>query len=104
MANGKLVCGWMLCAMLTPRLRTRRIPTARVEVPRLCGSLIQCDKPFDEFLREQLAGDELVPGAPQNADDADALIATGYLRLGQWDSTAAIFRKKIDSAPNRWRT
>ncbi len=52
------------------------------------------DKPFDDFVREQLAGDELVPGAPQNADDADALIATGYLRLGQWDSTAAIFQEE----------
>lgn len=52
------------------------------------------DKPFDEFVREQLAGDELVPAAPQNAQDADALIATGYLRLGQWDSTAAIFQEE----------
>ena len=52
------------------------------------------DKPFDQFVREQLAGDELVPGAPQNAEDADALIATGYLRLGQWDSTAAIFQEE----------
>lgn len=52
------------------------------------------DKPFDQFVREQLAGDELVPGAPQNADEADALIATGYLRLGQWDSTAPIFQEE----------
>ena len=37
------------------------------------------DKPFDRFLREQLAGDELFPG------DADALIATGFYRLGVWD-------------------
>jgi mono/diheme cytochrome c family protein len=52
------------------------------------------DKSFDQFVRDQLAGDELVPGAPQNAEDADALIATGYLRLGQWDSTAAIFQEE----------
>ena len=52
------------------------------------------DKPFDQFVREQLAGDEMVPGAPQNAEEADALIATGYLRLGQWDSTAAIFQEE----------
>ncbi len=52
------------------------------------------DKPFDQFVREQLAGDELVPGRPQNAEDADSLIATGYLRLGQWDSTAAIFQEE----------
>jgi hypothetical protein len=37
------------------------------------------DKPFDRFLREQLAGDEL-PDA-----DSEALIATGYYRLGIWD-------------------
>jgi hypothetical protein len=37
------------------------------------------DKPYDRFLREQLAGDELYP------DDADALVATGYYRLGTWD-------------------
>src|SRR5262249_709425 len=32
------------------------------------------DKPFDRFVKEQLAGDELYP------DDTDALVATGYLR------------------------
>ncbi|AGA25359.1 DUF1553 domain-containing protein [Singulisphaera acidiphila] len=37
------------------------------------------DLPYDRFIREQLAGDEL-PGA-----DAEALIATGYYRLGIWD-------------------
>ncbi|MBI2806234.1 MAG: DUF1549 domain-containing protein [Planctomycetes bacterium] len=37
------------------------------------------DKPFDRFLKEQLAGDELYPG------DGDALIATGFYRLGVWD-------------------
>jgi hypothetical protein len=37
------------------------------------------DKPFDRFVREQLAGDELAPSDP------DALIATGYYRLGIWD-------------------
>lgn len=52
------------------------------------------DKPFDQFIREQLAGDELVDGPPKTADEADALIATGYLRLGQWDSTASIFQEE----------
>lgn len=52
------------------------------------------DKPFDQFVREQLAGDELVNGVPQTAAEADALIATGYLRLGQWDSTASIFQEE----------
>ena len=32
------------------------------------------DKPYDHFVREQLAGDEIAP------DDPDALIATGFLR------------------------
>jgi Protein of unknown function (DUF1549)/Protein of unknown function (DUF1553)/Planctomycete cytochrome C len=37
------------------------------------------DKPYDRFIREQLAGDEL--------DDvsAETIIATGYYRLGVWD-------------------
>lgn len=52
------------------------------------------DKPFDQFIREQLAGDELVDGPPKTADEVDALIATGYLRLGQWDSTASIFQEE----------
>ncbi len=37
------------------------------------------DKPYDQFIREQLAGDELQPRT------ADSLIATGYYRLGIWD-------------------
>jgi hypothetical protein len=37
------------------------------------------DKPYDLFLKEQLAGDEL------GRTDADAIIATGYYRLGLWD-------------------
>ena len=37
------------------------------------------DKPYDRFVREQLAGDEL-PDA-----DTESLIATGYYRLGIWD-------------------
>ncbi len=36
------------------------------------------DKPFDQFILEQLAGDELRPGDPE------ALIATGFLRMGPW--------------------
>ena len=34
------------------------------------------DKPYDRFIREQIAGDEMFPG------DKEALIATGYLRAG----------------------
>jgi hypothetical protein len=37
------------------------------------------DKPYDRFIREQLAGDELADGG------ADGIIGTGYFRLGIWD-------------------
>jgi hypothetical protein len=38
-----------------------------------------------------VAGDELVAGEPQNEADRDALIATGFLRLGPQDNSAAQF-------------
>jgi len=41
------------------------------------------DKPFDRFVVEQLAGDEL-PDA-----DSDTVIATGFYRLGPWDDEPA---------------
>ena len=41
------------------------------------------DKPFDRFVLEQLAGDEL-PDA-----SSETLIATGYFRLGPWDDEPA---------------
>ena len=41
------------------------------------------DKPYDQFIREQLAGDEL----PEPT--ADGLIATGFYRLGLWDDEPA---------------
>lgn len=52
------------------------------------------DKPYDRFIREQIAGDEIAPGDPQ------AKVATGYLRLwiyesnqrdvkGQWETILA---------------
>jgi len=37
------------------------------------------DKPYDRFLREQIAGDEISP--PKDPDD-DALIAAGFIRMG----------------------
>jgi len=42
------------------------------------------DKPWDVFIIEQLAGDELVsqPFQNLNASDAEKLIATGFLRMG----------------------
>ena len=41
------------------------------------------DKPYDRFVREQIAGDELPDGG------TDGLIATGYYRLGLWDDEPA---------------
>jgi mono/diheme cytochrome c family protein len=40
------------------------------------------DKPYDEFVREQIAGDEINPGDPES------LIAVGFLRMGPWEHTA----------------
>ncbi|MDE2508420.1 MAG: DUF1549 domain-containing protein, partial [Planctomycetota bacterium] len=40
------------------------------------------DLPYDEFVRDQIAGDVLHP------DRLDALIATGYLVCGTWDEVA----------------
>jgi hypothetical protein len=53
------------------------------------------DKPFDQFIREQLAGDEL---AGQDQKSTERLIATGYLRLGPYDSTAPLF---VENAKGR---
>ena len=57
------------------------------------------DKPFDRFLTEQLAGDELDPSDPE------LLIAAGYLRMGPWEHTgmtvAAITRQQyLDDVTN----
>jgi hypothetical protein len=52
------------------------------------------DKPFDQFIREQLAGDEMLKGPPQNAREQDCLIATGYLRLGPQDNSAGLFNEQ----------
>ncbi len=41
------------------------------------------DKPYEQFVMEQLAGDELEQPTP------DSLIATGYYRLGRWDDEPA---------------
>jgi mono/diheme cytochrome c family protein len=41
------------------------------------------DKPYDQFIREQLAGDEISPATPER------LIATGFYRLGLWDDEPA---------------
>jgi hypothetical protein len=47
------------------------------------------DLPFDEFIRQQLAGDELEP------DNLQALVATGFLRLyADEDNAANIFQRR----------
>jgi len=40
---------------------------------------LNADKPYDEFLREQIAGDVIHP------DNQKAVIATGFLAAGPWD-------------------
>ncbi len=38
------------------------------------------DKPYDQFIREQIAGDEM-------GSEPEKLIATGFLRMGPWELT-----------------
>lgn len=52
------------------------------------------DKPFDRFIREQLAGDELLSGPPTREAEQDCLIATGYLRMGPQDNSAPLFNEQ----------
>ena len=40
---------------------------------------LNADKPYGQFLREQIAGDALIPGQP------DGMIATGFIAAGPWD-------------------
>ena len=61
------------------------------------------DKPYDEFVREQIAGDEMLKDegkgqkdevAPMdNTHPSELLVATGFLRMGPWEQTAmSVFR------------
>jgi len=53
------------------------------------------DKPYDQFIKEQLAGDEL----HQVTDDS--ITATGYYRLGTWDDEPADpLQSKYDDLDN----
>ncbi len=46
------------------------------------------DKPYHEFVKEQIAGDEI------DATDPENLIATGFLRMGPWEQTGmSVFRE-----------
>jgi len=40
------------------------------------------DKPYDQFILEQVAGDELDP------NNSEHLVATGFLRMGPWEQTS----------------
>ncbi|QDV67885.1 Planctomycete cytochrome C [Rosistilla carotiformis] len=39
------------------------------------------DKPYDQFIRQQIAGDEIEP------DDPESVVAVGFLRMGPWELT-----------------
>ena len=39
------------------------------------------DKPYDQFIREQISGDEIDPNSTENK------IAVGFLRMGPWEQT-----------------
>lgn len=45
------------------------------------------DKPYDRFLREQIAGDALWP------DKSEAVVATGFLAAGPWDFVGQVETK-----------
>lgn len=46
------------------------------------------DRPYDEFVRDQIAGDEISP------DDPEKLVATGFLRMGPWEHTSmSVFKE-----------
>jgi cytochrome c553 len=48
---------------------------------------LNADKPYHEFLREQIAGDVIRP------DDQKAVIATGFLAAGPWDFVGQVETK-----------
>src|SRR5262249_28338142 len=50
------------------------------------GSL-NADKRYDQFLREQIAGDVIAP------DNVDCVIATGFLAAGPWDFVGQVETK-----------
>ena len=64
------------------------------------------DKPFDQFVIEQLAGDELVPQPHKNLplEAIEKLTATGFLRMAA-DGTATAGAALADrQQPGRWPT
>jgi hypothetical protein len=57
------------------------------------------DKPFDQFVREQLAGDELA-GEIENQQEQEQLVATGFLRIGPYDYSAKLFMEEGQNRAN----
>lgn len=53
---------------------------------------LNSDKPFDRFIHEQLAGDEMTTSPRNNVSEADAelLTATGFLRMAPDGTSAAV--------------
>ena len=43
------------------------------------------DKPYNRFIIEQIAGDELWEAQPKDHKSSDLLVATSFLRMGPWD-------------------
>ncbi len=50
-------------------------------------SSLNADKPYDQFIREQVAGDVIAP------NDPPAVIATGFLAAGPWDYVGQVETK-----------
>jgi len=53
------------------------------------------DKPFNDFVREQLAGDEMPKEEKTNAEQtSERILATSFLRMGAWEQTGmSVFRE-----------
>ena len=49
------------------------------------------DKPYDLFVKEQLAGDELP--ASDGGEDSDRLVSLGFLRMGPWEADSLSMQK-----------
>ena len=45
------------------------------------------DKPYDQFIKEQIAGDEMAGNMKPDTSNSELLIATGFLRMGPWELT-----------------
>ena len=83
MANNGGGTGWTSCATPT---RPAKTPTIRCRMPGAIaiGSSRRSnrDLPYDQFVREQIAGDLLaVDGPPE--EYADRVVATGYLAIAR---------------------